>query len=40
MRDDKLARLPHRFATTATAHHPALKEMNEEGGAFTKLYTS
>ena len=30
MPDDKLSRLLNRFRTTATAHHAALEEMNEE----------
>ncbi len=30
MQEDKLARLLHRFAATASAHHLALEEMNEE----------
>jgi hypothetical protein len=30
MQDDTLTRLLHRFAATATAHHQALEEMNEE----------
>jgi len=30
MRDDRLIRLLHRFAATATAHHQALEAMDEE----------
>jgi len=30
MQDDKLTRLLQRFATTSTAHHQALEEMDEE----------
>ncbi len=30
MQDDKLQRLLHRFAATASAHQQALEEMNEE----------